>query len=304
MSDYDIGFNINLSESWINSTIPNTKHISSTVQNKKKTPPQCDAKVKISIPLDTYANTPLSNALNCKRPALTSVTKSNGHNTKNDSVEDMERVIIAKNEYIILSLLGQGGNSKVYSCFESVNKYERAIKMISCNSKIAKSLMNEIDIMRHLQDCTSIIKLYSYEVQNKHLYIVLERGYCNLSVIIKEYYYTSERLPFYKLMYYWMEILKAVQQIHSRHIVHLDLKLSNFVQCKNCIKLIDFGTAVIVNDENYAIKYSQIGSVNYVCPEAVTNVASTICDNFNDNIEMFKVTLILNATTETNLLIK
>lgn len=289
----EIGYNTNFSESWINATLPNTKHISSstTAQHKKKTPPQCDAKVKISIPLETYKNTPLHTALTSKRPALINLPNINGdQNVRNDSLETLEKVTIANCDYLILSLLGQGGHSKVYSCIESVKNNERAIKKISCNAKITTNLLNEVEIMRHLSNCDNVIKLYNYDVCDKYLYIVLERGYCNLSVIIKEYYYNNNRLPLYKLMFYWMEILNAVKQIHDRHIAHLDLKLSNFVQCKNCIKLIDFGTAVIVNDDNYAIKYDQIGSANYICPEAVTNVASTICDNLNDNnIEMYKV---------------
>lgn len=61
------------------------------------------------------------------------------------------------------------------------------------------------------------------------------------------------------------------------------------MQCSNGIKLIDFGNALIIGNNNYAIKHSQVGSPNYVCPEALVNIA-TDCDNLNNKISnVYKV---------------
>lgn len=68
------------------------------------------------------------------------------------------------------------------------------------------------------------------------------------------------------------------------------MKLSNFVRCSDDVKLIDFGNAIIINNNNYAIKYEQVGSPNYVCPEALININNTRnCDKDKHNISSYKV---------------
>lgn len=272
---------IALSDSWINSTLPNTEHIID-FESKTKTVPLSDAKVKISIPLDTYAKK--SGALKIKQSPEINKENQNNVNDK-DFVEKeiFKQVTINKTGYFILSMLGYGGNSKVYNCFNVKKNRERAIKKIPYTPEIGTSILNEVNILKHLNMCNNIIHLYDYEIIDNYLYVVLEKGFFNLSTVVKEHFYKNEDLPMYKIMFYWREILNAVQQIHAKRIAHLDLKLSNFVQCYGCIKLIDFGTAVIVNDEEYAIKYEPVGSPNYVCPEAITNIShdlENVCQTF------------------------
>lgn len=49
----------------------------------------------------------------------------------------------------------------------------------------------------------------------KTLYVVLELGSCDLHEVLKELSINRRHLPLYKLMYYWMEMLHAVQEIHD-----------------------------------------------------------------------------------------
>lgn len=96
----------------------------------------------------------------------------------------------------------------------------------------------------------------------------------DLSKIIKQL--TTKQLPLHKLMYYWMEMLYAVQQIHKHGIVHCDLKPSNFVMDQEgTIKLIDFGISCsIQNDMTSAIKTVAEGSLNYISPESISSSGS------------------------------
>lgn len=104
--------------------------------------------------------------------------------------------------------------------------------------------------------------------------MVLEKGITDLSKVIKQL--TTKELPLHKLMYYWMEMLYAVQQIHRHGIVHCDLKPSNFVMGQEgTIKLIDFGISCsIQNDMTSAIKTVAEGSLNYISPESIGNSSS------------------------------
>lgn len=65
-------------------------------------------------------------------------------------------------------------------------------------------------------------------------------------------------------------MLKAVDEIHSRDVVHSDLKPVNFITVSGKLKLIDFGIAnAIQSDHTSVIKDTQIGTINYMAPEAL-----------------------------------
>lgn len=65
-------------------------------------------------------------------------------------------------------------------------------------------------------------------------------------------------------------MLEAVHVIHEEKIVHSDLKPANFVLVQGRIKLIDFGIAkAIANDTTNIQRDQQIGTVNYMSPEAI-----------------------------------
>lgn len=117
--------------------------------------------------------------------------------------------------------------------------------------------------------------LYSEVLESKQqLLVVLEKGTTDLSKIIKQL--STRHLPLHKLIYYWMEMLYAVQQIHRHGIVHCDLKPSNFVMDEEgTIKLIDFGISCsIQQDMTSAIKNVAEGSLNYISPESVCSINS------------------------------
>ena len=65
-------------------------------------------------------------------------------------------------------------------------------------------------------------------------------------------------------------MLQAVHVLHEEKIVHSDLKPANFVLVKGQLKLIDFGIAnAIANDTTNIQRDHQIGTLNYMSPEAI-----------------------------------
>lgn len=68
----------------------------------------------------------------------------------------------------------------------------------------------------------------------------------------------------------WTQMLQAVHAIHSQRIIHGDLKPANFLFVNGTLKLIDFGIAkAISNDTTNIERDSQVGTVNYMSPEAI-----------------------------------
>ncbi|KAK2955569.1 putative serine/threonine protein kinase [Blattamonas nauphoetae] len=69
----------------------------------------------------------------------------------------------------------------------------------------------------------------------------------------------------------WREMLESIREIHhfGNGIVHGDLKPANFLFVQGHLKLIDFGIAqAIDDDETHVQQHPGIGTLNYISPEA------------------------------------
>ncbi|XP_018332334.1 serine/threonine-protein kinase MPS1 isoform X2 [Agrilus planipennis] len=181
--------------------------------------------------------------------------------------------------YIIMKELGRGGSSVVYFCFDPITKEERALKKVflSRAKSSAVEYINEVEILKKLQTCNRIIRMYDSEVQEhptegKILWVVLEKGGMDLDKILKKVSGQGKPLANHIIMFYWMEMLYAVKQIHENGIIHSDLKPANFIKAETSLKLIDFGIAsCIQSDMTSVIKNVAIGSLDYISPEALFN---------------------------------
>jgi serine/threonine protein kinase len=65
-------------------------------------------------------------------------------------------------------------------------------------------------------------------------------------------------------------MLEAVQEVHSHHIVHADLKPSNFLLVGCQLKVIDFGLAVqMLPGSDYVLRKQMSGTRDYMAPETL-----------------------------------
>lgn len=75
----------------------------------------------------------------------------------------------------------------------------------------------------------------------------------------------------------WQQMLQAVETIHEARIVHGDLKPANFLFVRGAVKLIDFGIAkAISNDTTNIVRDSQVGTINYMSPEAIIDSSQNV----------------------------
>lgn len=105
----------------------------------------------------------------------------------------------------------------------------------------------------------------------------MECGEADLAKLL-QIHYSSETAKFdiSFTRHYWREMLLCVQAVHSLNIIHSDLKPANFLVVQGRLKLIDFGIAnAIVGDTVNVHRESQVGTVNYMSPEALTDVNAT-----------------------------
>lgn len=100
----------------------------------------------------------------------------------------------------------------------------------------------------------------------------MEKGDSDLRKILSTY---KTSLPLYTLMTYWHQILQSVHYIHKNDVIHSDLKPENFLMVRGRLKLIDFGiSSKMAVDATSIIKYSQVGTFNYISPEALMDTST------------------------------
>ena len=189
------------------------------------------------------------------------------------------RIILNGRSYTRLGVLGKGGSSCVYRVLsDDGNLYAyKYVDVRGDSDSVFENYTNEIELLRRLKGSPYIIELIDAEVNKDQMYIamILEIGDIDLAKSLSQKQKvaamsSSTNLnPFY-IRLVWQEMLEAVDHIHENRIVHGDLKPANFVFVKGHLKLIDFGIAkAFSNDTTNIYRESQIGTVNYMAPEAI-----------------------------------
>ncbi|GFQ86502.1 hypothetical protein TNCT_527821 [Trichonephila clavata] len=187
-----------------------------------------------------------------------------------------ETIEVNGKPYSVLSLLGSGGSCKVYSVFDLDKKSLVAMKCVNLKNTdpcIREGYKKEIEYLQKLQSSDRVIKMYDYEYRKDELFIVLERGEVDFAKYISNEA-KLKRLSPLMIKFYWVQMLEAVADIHKYGIIHSDLKPANFLLVAGNLKLIDFGIATSVPDDmTSTFRETQVGTLNYMSPEAITQLS-------------------------------
>ena len=187
-------------------------------------------------------------------------------------------------DYILISKIGKGAFASVYGGINQKNGKIIAIKQIEM-SKINKSketynnIRNEFFILSKINH-NNIIKLIDYELTKNNIYFILD--YCNggnLSEYIKYYEKKEGKLlnEFYiqKLL---RQLIKGLEYMHNKNIIHRDLKLENILLNFNDIKTsnlnekiqkVDY-SKVSLND-SFTLKIADLGFSKNISKELYTH---------------------------------
>ena len=184
--------------------------------------------------------------------------------------------IISINGYEIIERIGVGSYGRVYKVIKN-NKYyvlkEIPLNLSSAAEKI-NSVQNEADILSSL-DNKYVVKFYKSFKKNQNIYIIME--YCDNGDLctflnrlkktrINEDYFLDK--DFVWKLFIQMSI--GLYYIHSKKIIHRDIKTLNIFLTKNLdAKIGDLGVAKILENTNHAMTF--IGTPYYVSPEMCRN---------------------------------
>lgn len=231
--------------------------------------------------------TPLVSSFKPRSPPSQAVrpnSSSSFNSLSNDAFQDEAKrrkiIHINSQQYEKLELLGRGGTSKVYKVRSLTTKLTFAIKKVSFDKfdeACVKGFKGEIDLLTKLKDESRVVKLVDHAMSEGSIFLVMECGDLDLARVLQTKLNLENKLDFSFVKFHSMEILKCVEAVHRAGIVHSDLKPANFLFVKGVMKIIDFGIANAVPDHTANIyRESQIGTPNYMAPEALVEVNHTL----------------------------
>ncbi|CUM66282.1 uncharacterized protein PRCAT00003944001 [Priceomyces carsonii] len=199
--------------------------------------------------------------------------------SSSDDNKKKKSIVINGNNYEKLELLGRGGSSKVYKVKATSKNRLYAIKKVTFDQfdeTCVKGFKGEIDLLLKLKDADRVVKLIDHAIGEGSIYLVMECGDIDLAHVFQTKLNMNNPLDLNFVKYHSIEILRCVEAVHEAGIVHSDLKPANFLFVRGVLKIIDFGIANAVPDHTANIyRESQIGTPNYMAPEALIEVNQT-----------------------------
>jgi len=173
--------------------------------------------------------------------------------------------------YLHKGIIGVGAFSKVKLAEHLATKIKVAIKIMDKNyiieHKLEDKIRREIKIMKSFCH-PHIIKLFDIEDSKNEIQVIMEyapKG--DLFNLIKE----KRRFCESEALYYFQQLISAIDYIHCHKVCHRDLKLENILLDKNeKIKLSDFGLSNRLMEGKFL--RTPCGSENYAPPEIIKGI--------------------------------
>lgn len=165
--------------------------------------------------------------------------------------------------------LGEGGFARCFQMKDEKGKIfaAKTVAKLSIKSeKTRKKLLSEIQIHKSMKH-PNIVQFTDCFEDETNVYILLE--ICpNGSVM--ELLRQRKHLTEPEVRFCMIQIIGAIRYMHSRRVIHRDLKLGNiFFDSDYNLKIGDFGLAAVLSNDKER-KYTICGTPNYIAPEVLT----------------------------------
>lgn len=182
---------------------------------------------------------------------------------------------IINNKYKIIEKIGEGSFGKIFKSININNSKELAIKIQYKN--VINALKHEAKIYKYLNDCSFIPQLYNYGTEQGFHYMVIDL----LKISLNDLSMNNKQI-----IEYFYDSIKIIEFIHSKNLLHRDIKPDNFLIDKNNqLYMIDFGLTSFYIENNKHIEERKIdkliGTANYCS----LNVHNGIIPSRRDDIE-------------------
>jgi len=163
--------------------------------------------------------------------------------------------------YVVTGILTDGLYGQVRTAVHQLTGEKVIIKTIE-KTKIDMARFREISIMKKLRH-SNVVRLLEVVEAPEKLYIVIQ--YIEGGELY-DYAVSKDRLTEDEARVFWRQLVQGVQYMHSRGVVHRDLKLENIMLDKNKnVVIIDMGLSNEMRKDQYLSTFC--GSSSYAAPE-------------------------------------
>lgn len=156
-------------------------------------------------------------------------------------------------EYSVGQTLGEGAFGVVYACTNRATGEEVAVKMVDKVETPVEAIRKEAELQKGL-DCGNIVRVHQIFYERCFVCIVMDKfGGGDLVEGLHLHLKEKGKIDCHSIVHVSNQMAVAIQYLHTRSIVHRDVKGDNYMMSvknitdKNCvIALADFGTAMVL----------------------------------------------------------
>lgn len=259
--------NGNASDSQDETTRKKRKTINSPLELRKKKPPfslrrsNSNLNPSSSLPIIAITN---NSSNNCK---ITSKIQ------KGFSQNGAKLV----NQYVLLNTIGEG-TSKVKLCYNQEDYQYYAVKIFDKERLMKHKVSGTVFPKRMAYDCVlreiEILQRVNHHPNIVSLIEIMNDPQCNKLYTVLEYVPQGSLaenisrftdLKFLKKSF--REICSGLEFIHSRNIIHRDIKPDNLLLAPTGVKITDFGVAIMIESNNDPSLRTTVGTPAFLPPE-------------------------------------
>ncbi|KAM8873329.1 striated muscle preferentially expressed protein kinase-like [Synchiropus picturatus] len=171
---------------------------------------------------------------------------------------------VPQKPYTFLDEKSRGRFGVVRECRENATGKIYMAKIIPYSKDNKAKILREYEILKLLRN-EKILALHEAYVTPR--YLVLVEEYCTgkelLYSLVDRFRYSED-----DVVGYLVQIIQAVEYLHNRRVLHLDLKPDNILVTNlNSVKIVDFGSAQTFNPLSLKQQESGTGTLEYMAPE-------------------------------------